>query len=70
MARANQIQLLCFTAHKEEYILRYFPVVYSLQLRQTYGKEIMQAEQLESGFYQREEMAQELVGEAAATQGE
>ena len=70
VARANQIQLLCFTAHKEESILRYFPVVYSLQLRQTYGKEIMQAEQLESGFYQREEMAQELVSEAAATQGE
>lgn len=69
VARANQIQLLCFTAHKEESILRYFPVVYSLQLRQTYGKEIMQAEQLESGFYQREETAV-LVTEAAATQGE
>lgn len=70
VARANQIQLLCFTAHKEESILRYFPVVYSLQLRQTYGKEVMQAEQLESGFYQREEAVQGLVREAAATQGE
>ena len=64
VAKANQIQLLCLTAHKEESILRYFPVVYSLQLRQTYGKEVMQAEQLESGFYQREDG---LVGEAAAT---
>jgi hypothetical protein len=70
VARANQIQLLCFTAHKEESILRYFPVVYSLQLRQTYGKEVVQAEQLESGFYQREEAVQGLVREAAATQGE
>lgn len=51
VAKANQIQLLCFTAHKEESILHYFPVVYSLQLRQTYGKEVMQAERLESGFY-------------------
>ncbi|MGI6651572.1 MAG: hypothetical protein ACOX4Y_07440 [Limnochordia bacterium] len=67
VAKANQIQLLCFTAHKEESILRYFPVVYSLQLRQTYGKEIIQAEQLESGFYQREAAYHGLIGEDAVS---
>jgi len=33
-----------------ESIPRYFPVVYSLQLRQTYGKEIIQAESWKAGF--------------------
>mgnify|MGYP000884855461 FL=1 len=51
VAQANQIQLICFTAHKQDTILNYFPVVYSLQLRSTYGKEVLQAEKLESGFY-------------------
>jgi len=51
IAKANRIQLICFTAHKEEDILKRFPVVYSLQLRSAYGKEIMQAELMESGFY-------------------
>ncbi|MGI6554145.1 MAG: hypothetical protein ACOX2P_01815 [Bacillota bacterium] len=51
IAGANRIQLICLTAHKQEDILKRFPVVYSLQLRSVYGKEIMQAELLESGFY-------------------
>ncbi|MDD2756970.1 MAG: hypothetical protein PHS80_15765 [Methanothrix sp.] len=51
VARANRIQLLCLTAHKEEGILQHFPVVYSLQLRTAYGKEIMTGEQMEKGFY-------------------
>ncbi|MDD2432344.1 MAG: hypothetical protein PHX01_01375 [Clostridia bacterium] len=51
IAKANRIQLICFTAHKEDDILKRFPVVYSLQLRSAYGKEIMQAELMESGFY-------------------
>ncbi|MDD3874866.1 MAG: hypothetical protein PHE01_11935, partial [Methanosarcina sp.] len=51
IAKANRIQLVCFTAHKEDDILKRFPVVYSLQLRSAYGKEIMQAELMESGFY-------------------
>lgn len=51
IARANLIQLVCLTAHKQEDILKRFPVVYSLQLRSFYGKEIMQSELMESGFY-------------------
>ncbi len=54
VAKANQIQFICFTAHQDENILYSFPVVYSLQLRSAYGKEIMQAERLESGFYRME----------------
>ncbi|MGI6712869.1 MAG: hypothetical protein ACOX4L_09200 [Bacillota bacterium] len=51
IARANRIQLICLTAHKQEDILKRFPVVYSLQLRSAYGREIMSAEAMESGFY-------------------
>ncbi|MBU7005802.1 hypothetical protein [Phosphitispora fastidiosa] len=51
IAAANKIQLFCLTAHKQDDILKRFPVVYSLQLRNAYGKEIMSAEQMESGFY-------------------
>lgn len=51
IARANRIQLVCLTAHKQEDILKRFPVVYSLQLRSAYGNEIMRAELMESGFY-------------------
>jgi len=51
IAKANRLQLICFTAHKQEEILKRFPVVYSLQLRSAYGQEIMQAELMESGFY-------------------
>jgi hypothetical protein len=51
IAAANKIQLLCLTAHKQDDILKRFPVVYSLQLRNAYGKEIMSAELMESGFY-------------------
>ena len=51
VARLNKIQLICFTAHKEDSILQRFPVVYSLQLRSAYGKEVMKAEQMETGFY-------------------
>jgi hypothetical protein len=51
IAKANRIQLMCLTAHKQEDILKRFPVVYSLQLRSAYGKEIMRAELMESGFY-------------------
>ncbi|RXT07774.1 hypothetical protein [Ammoniphilus sp. CFH 90114] len=54
VARANRIQLICLTAHKQEGILERFPVVYSLQLRSAFGKEIMKAEQLETGFYRLE----------------
>jgi len=51
VARSNKIQLICFTAHRQENILKEFPVVYSLQLRNAYGKEVMQAERLETAFY-------------------
>lgn len=51
VARSNKIQLICLTAHKEDSILQRFPVVYSLQLRHAYGKEVMKAEQMETGFY-------------------
>lgn len=54
VAKANRIQLICLTAHKQDGILQRFPVVYSLQLRSAYGKEIMKAEQLETGFYRME----------------
>lgn len=57
VAKSNKIQLICLTAHKEETILQRFPVVYSLQLRLAYGKEIMKAEQMESGFYRFETAA-------------
>lgn len=55
VARSNRIQLVCFTAHRQDNILKEFPVVYSLQLRSAYGKEVMQAEKLETGFYKMEE---------------
>ncbi len=58
VAKANRIQLICLTAHKQEGILQRFPVVYSLQLRSAYGKEIMKAEQLETGFYRVEATSQ------------
>ncbi len=56
VAKSNNVQLLCFTAHRQESILTQFPVVYSLQLRSAYGQEIMVAEQskaesIESGYY-------------------
>ncbi|MDO7786881.1 hypothetical protein [Desulforamulus aquiferis] len=51
VARSNKIQLICLTAHKQDSILQHFPVVYSLQLRNAYGKEVMKAEQMETGFY-------------------
>lgn len=51
IARANRIQLVCLTAHKQDDILKRFPVVYSLQLRSAYGREVMRAELMESGFY-------------------
>lgn len=35
-------------------ILQRFPVVYSLQLRHAYGKEVMKVEQMETGFYRYE----------------
>lgn len=51
VAKSNRIQLICLTAHKQDSILQRFPVVYSLQLRNAYGKEVMKAEQMETGFY-------------------
>lgn len=51
IAKANQIQLICLTAHRQESILLRFPVAYSLQLRTALGTEIMQKDRLESGFY-------------------
>jgi hypothetical protein len=51
VARSNRIQLICLTAHRQESILQRFPVVYSLQLRNAYGKEVMKAELMETGFY-------------------
>ena len=51
IAEANQIQLFCLTAHRQENILFRFPVAYSLQLRTVYGKEVMKHDRLESGFY-------------------
>jgi len=51
IASANKIQLLCLTAHKQEDILKRFPVVYSLHLRSAYGKEIIWTDLMESGFY-------------------
>jgi len=51
VAKSNRIQLICLTAHKQDSILQRFPVVYSLQLRNAYGKEVMKAEQIETGFY-------------------
>jgi len=57
VARSNRIQLICLTAHKQDDILKRFPVVYSLQLRNAYGKEIMQVERMETGFYRFEAVA-------------
>ncbi|MCK4259602.1 MAG: hypothetical protein KAX49_11530 [Halanaerobiales bacterium] len=51
VAKANRIQLICFTAHRQDNILKSFPVVYSLQLRNAYGKEVMKAERMEAGYY-------------------
>jgi len=51
IARSNRIQLIFLTAHRQESILQRFPVVYSLQLRNACGKEVLKAEQLETGFY-------------------
>ncbi|OYD08942.1 hypothetical protein [Paludifilum halophilum] len=51
VAEQNRIQLICLTAHKEEEILSRFPVVYSLQLRPAYGKEVMKVENVERGFF-------------------
>ncbi|MBM7558089.1 hypothetical protein [Halanaerobacter jeridensis] len=51
IAAANKIQLICLTAHRQESILLRFPVAYSLQLRSVMGREVMQHDRLESGFY-------------------
>ena len=51
IAAAHKIQLVCLTAHRQESILLRFPVAYSLQLRSVMGKEVMQHDRLESGFY-------------------
>jgi chromosome segregation ATPase len=51
IAAANKIQLVCLTAHRQESILLRFPVAYSLQLRSVMGREVMQHDRLESGFY-------------------
>ncbi|MDD3653751.1 MAG: hypothetical protein PHO01_06150 [Desulfotomaculaceae bacterium] len=59
VARSNKIQLICLTAHKQDSILQHFPVVYSLQLRNAYGKEVMKAEQIETGFYRYETLYDE-----------
>lgn len=53
IARSNHIQFLCFTAHKQEEIVSRFPVVYSLRLRSAYGREVMQAQEMETGYYQK-----------------
>ncbi|MGM0508057.1 MAG: hypothetical protein ACQERZ_02705 [Fusobacteriota bacterium] len=53
VAKSNNIQLLCLTAHRQESIMNNFPVVYSLKLRNAYGKEVMTSEKMEVGFYQK-----------------
>ncbi|MBC7543855.1 MAG: hypothetical protein H7338_14115 [Candidatus Sericytochromatia bacterium] len=58
MATTNKIQLFCITALKEEGLQRHFKAVYSLRLLPAYGKEILKAEQIESGFYRHVEPPQ------------
>lgn len=46
IANKNKIQVICFTAIKEENILRNFPVVYSSKYYSVAGKEIMESKNL------------------------
>ncbi|MGI6647681.1 MAG: hypothetical protein ACOX5W_01070 [Bacillota bacterium] len=60
IAANNNIQMLCLTALTEETIFSYFPVVYSLKLRQFMGKDYIQS-QMEKGFYQIDPLEEELI---------
>ncbi|MEW6662313.1 MAG: hypothetical protein ACOY9Y_15170 [Bacillota bacterium] len=50
MAKNNNVQMICLTALTEDTIFPYFPVVYSLRLRPSFGKEYIHSK-MESGFY-------------------
>jgi chromosome segregation ATPase len=54
MANSNRIQLICFTDHRSEEILKRFGAIYSLKLVSHFGKEHMRSERLESGFYRKD----------------
>ncbi|MES2614545.1 MAG: hypothetical protein V4591_03920, partial [Bdellovibrionota bacterium] len=51
MASINRIQLVCFTAHSVDEILKRFKAVYSLKLVPAFGREHMRYEKIEKGFY-------------------
>lgn len=60
IAANNNIQMICLTALTEEAIFSFFPVVYSLRLRQFLGKDYVQSV-VEKGFYQIDPLEKELV---------
>ncbi|MFJ7726833.1 hypothetical protein ACIQXV_11780 [Neobacillus sp. NPDC097160] len=61
IAKRNQIQLICLTAHKNEEVVRSFPVVYSIKLRSQLDNVFIRATEektsrvtLESAYYRNE----------------